>query len=104
MQALLARRQVMAPVRFRKDIMELSEEEFEVLLRAERVSNKMVQRELEVFRALKLQSDSRTSVKARKERRRNREVGEDLDPYARAEQRRIGRLAGGGLKGDVDGA
>ena len=89
MQGILARRQMMSPVKFRRDLLSLSEAEFEELLRAERVSDKMVQAELVKFRELKAMHDAKALIQERRQRRLDRDIGEDLDVYVEAEIRRI---------------
>ncbi len=90
-QSLLARRnagQMGQPVKFRQDLLSLEVDEFEDLLRAERMSSKMVERELAIFRNLKEAHDVKTKIRERRSARAKRHIGEELDEYAEAELRR----------------
>ena len=100
LQALVARRnagQMGRPVRFRQDLLSLEVDEFEDLLRAERMSSKMVERELAVFRELKAQQDVKTKVRERRAARAKRYIGEELSEYAEAELRRTLGVAAGDI-------
>lgn len=94
LQALEARRQSQAggqpgqSVKFRNDLMSLDVDEFEELLMAERMSQKMRNREIEIFKALKEQRDVKKKIAERKLSRANRQIDEGLDEYVEAELRR----------------
>ena len=90
-QALLARRregQMGQTVRFRQDLMSMEVDEFEELLQGERMSKKMIAREVETFKALKDQYDVKKKVAERKLSRANRPIDPGLDEYVEAELRR----------------
>ncbi len=85
-QALVQRRETLNPAMFRKDFLRMTEAEFVDAMLTERVSARMVEKQLADFRVLKAEDDERRQrlQKVRKDRA-NREVGEELSWYAKAE-------------------
>ncbi len=85
-QALVQRRETLNPAMFRKDFLRMTEAEFVDAMLMERVSARMGEKQLADFKVLKAEDDERRQrlQKARKDRA-NREIGEELSWYAKAE-------------------
>ena len=91
-------------VPMRKDIFNLSKDEFINLLREDNASEKMIEQEVKEWERIKAERDeSRDHVKRRLNRRRGRELDEELNEYVEAEIRRASGVVADEVIADLIG-
>ncbi len=88
-EVLVLNRHSQNKVKFKSDILKMSEEEFIVAMKADGSSDHLIERELPRFLVLKADYDRRMDrLAAKRAGNKGRDVGEDLQPYSDAEERR----------------